>query len=328
MNFELILPQQIIFGKGTIKRVAEQVNELGGKRILIITSKGMQDREGLKYITCEVGSIIYSKVEPDPSSETVIKCAEFARKEKADLVVGFGGGSVMDVAKKVATDLGLPKIMIPTTAGSGSEVTHEVVFKVDGKKQGFTDKKLVANVAIVDPNLLKTLPQRKMIASAFDALSHSIESYQSKRGNDLTRALSYRAYEIIVKILHLGINSIQNNRVHLSDGSLLAGIAFGNSGTTLCHALSYPLSNKGIPHGEAVAIMLPYSIEFNGCGLGKNLANGLKMIARDFRFEAVFGSDTIEEMAKEVMEDERHLSNNPVEVKFEDVAIIYKEALS
>jgi len=326
MKLELMLPQRIIFGEGSIKRVGEQAERLGGKKVLIVTSKGMWKRECLKQIANEVDSIIYSEVTPDPLLENAIECASIAYGKGVDLIIGLGGGSVMDVAKTVATNLGLSKIMVPTTAGSGSEVTHDAVLKVDGKKRGFVDERLVADVAIVDPDLLKTLPQRLMVSSAIDALAHSIESYQAKRGNVLTQDLAFEACEFIGASLCLGIDRLQDARVDLAMGSLLAGMAFGNSGTALCHALSYPLSNRGMPHGEAVAVMLPYAVEFNGLddGFDENLVVMLRERASSVGIRVDFDGD-VEEMAREVMEDGRHLSNNPKGVGFGDVVEIFRK---
>jgi len=342
VNFKLILPQRIIFGEGTIKQVGEQVKRLGGNRTVIVTSEGMRKRECLSQVVdllhdSDVNPVIFSEVTPDPSSDNMLGCVSFTYEAlwgltvglDGGVVIGLGGGSVMDVAKKVATDLGLLKIMVPTTAGSGSEVTHDVVFKVDGKKRGSADERLVADVAIIDPDLLKTLPQRLMVASAIDALSHSIESYQAKRGNVLTQDLAFKACEFIDNSLCWGIDGLQDARVGLAMGSLLSGMAFGNSGTTLCHALSYPLSNRGMSHGEAVAVMLPYAIGFNGYedGFDECLVARLSEMVSKVGIGASYDGD-IEEMAKEVMEDERHLSNNPREVRFEDVVRIYKEAMA
>lgn len=340
MEFKLILPQRIIFGEGTIKQVGEQAKRLGGERALIVTSRGMRARECFSQIAgllkdSGIDYAIYSRVGSDPSLENMIECAKFAEEALFDLtvgleggfVIGLGGGSVMDVAKRVATDLRLPKIMVPTTAGSGSEVTHDAVFKVDGKKRGSANEELVADVAIVDPELAYTLSPRQTASSGIDALAHAVESNGAKRGNALTERLASDAYEVIKSNLEKAIGGNYDARVNLSLGSLMAGMAFGNSGTTLSHALAYPLSNRGLSHGEAVAIVLPYAIEFNkrlGLGVLDGVIDGLRDIIDRFKFGAGFEGD-IEEMAKEAMEDERHLSNNPEEVKYEDVVRIYKE---
>ena len=200
MQFELILPKKIIFGNGSVVRVGDEAKNLGCESALIVTSKGMKKREALKKVIDSlnsegINSKIFYEVEPEPPIENVYECMEFA--EDADLIIGMGGGSVIDVAKKSAADLSLRKVMIPTTAGTGSEVTHETVLKVEGKKRAFVDEKLTPDVAIVDPELMKTMPQKLVASSGIDALAHAIECYDSKRSNLLVKTLAFEAYRII-----------------------------------------------------------------------------------------------------------------------------------
>jgi alcohol dehydrogenase class IV len=328
-NFTFVVPKRILFGRGSLDRVGEELKELSGTIPLIITSKGMVKREGFFKLTNliekeKLSTVVFNKVKPEPSIETVEKCLNVANENRCDLIVGFGGGSAMDVAKKVAMDLNLPKIMIPTTAGTGSEVTHESVLKVEGKKRAFVDKRLIADVAVVDPSLMMTMPKRLIASSGMDALAHSVESYECKKGNELTRALAHRAYLLIKDNVRKAVSYDKDAISSMALASLMAGMAFGNSGTTLCHALTYPLSNKGIPHGEAIAIMLPPSLEFNNFDEGAILE--IRKIIKDVGLPARFEGD-VYEMAKVVMKDKRHLANNPRKVTFEDVVAIYKKVV-
>ena len=327
-QFELILPKKIIFGVGSVERVGSEVKKLDGESALIVTSRGMKKRDALKKVIESlenegINSKVFCEVDPEPPIENVHKCTEFA--ESCDLIIGMGGGSVIDVAKKSAADLGLWKIMIPTTAGTGSEVTHESVLKVEGKKRAFVDEKLTPDIAIVDPDLMKTMLQRLVASSGIDALAHAIECYDSKKSNLLVETLAFEAYEIIKDNLKKAVEGNEKAIERMAFGSLIAGMAFGNSGTALAHALSYPLSNEGIPHGEAVAMVLPYALEFNG--FDAEVIKEVKKIIRDLKLgRKVKGN--IEEMAKVVMEDEKHLSNNPKEVTFEDVVNIYRQVVT
>jgi alcohol dehydrogenase class IV len=228
----------------------------------------------------------------------------------------------MDVAKKAAADLALPKIMVPTTAGTGSEVTHESVLKVDGKKKAFVEAGLTADVAVVDPNLCQTMSKRLATSSAMDALAHAVECSESRKSNPIAKTLALEAYNLIKDNLMQAVKGDTQAMVNLSLGSLMAGMAFGNSGTGLGHALSYPLSNRGIPHGEAVATVLPYAIEFNGSdpAFARKLIKFMRII--ELRWNPRW--DT-EEMAAEVMEDKRHLENNPVAATFADVLGIFEK---
>ena len=327
MSFSFVLPQKVIFGAGSIAVIGEEAKRLGGRKVLIVTSPGMVHRPHLKQAVDSLKKhklqfIVFSEVTPEPPIEDAYRCIAFAREKGVDLLVGLGGGSVMDVAKKAAADLSLPKIMVPTTAGTGSEVTHESVLKVDGKKRAFVEAGLTADVAIVDPNLCQTMLKRLATSSAMDALAHAVECHESRKSNPIARTLALEAYNLIKDNLMQAVKGDTQAMVNLSLGSLMAGMAFGNSGTTLGHALSYPLSNRGIPHGEAVAIVLPYALEFNGSDLV--FAKQLRKLVRTIEFQWNPRWD-VNEMALEVMQDERHLGNNPVEVTFEDVLGIFEK---
>lgn len=322
-----IVPKTIIFGWGSFKKIVQGLEKLNSARPFIVTSRGMVKRKGFLKLKALIKNktryiAIFNEVEPEPSMETVEKCAKVVRRTNSDLVVGVGGGSVMDVAKKVAMDLELPKIMVPTTAGTGSEVTHESVLKVEGKKKAYVDEKLTPDMAIVDPSLMLTMPRRLMASSGIDALAHAIESYQSKRGNELTRTLAYKAYSLIKENIKKALSYDKNAISNMALASLMAGMAFGNSGTTLAHALAYPLSNQGVPHGEALAIVLLPALKFNS--VEKSIISEVREIIEYTGLPTSFKGDSYE-MAKLVMEDERHLSNNPKNVAFEDVVKIYEQ---
>lgn len=329
MNFTFVVPQRILFGWNSLESISEEVKRLCRKNPLIVTSKGMVKRESFfKLMTLikkeKLSSVVFNGVEPEPSMETAEKCMRIVRESGCTLIIGLGGGSAMDVAKKVATDLELPKIMIPTTAGTGSEVTHESVLKVEGKKRTFVDKRLTADVAIVDPSLMMTMPARLIASSGIDALAHAIESYQCKKSNELTISLARRAYLLIKDNIRKAITYDENAISNMALASLMAGMAFGNSGTTLCHALTYPLSNKGIPHGEAVAIMLPPALEFNN--FDKEVILEIKNIIKDVGLPTRFEGDA-HEMAAVAIRDKRHLSNNPKGVTFEDLVLVYRKVV-
>lgn len=327
MSFTFIVPKTIIFGWNSLDRIVQELRKLDSVNPLIVTSEGMVKRGGfLKLVGLikkgKSPSAVFNDVEPEPSIGTAERCLKMMKKSNCDSVIGLGGGSVMDAAKKVAMDSNLPKIMIPTTAGTGSEVTHESVLKVKGKKKAFVDQKLTADVAIVDPNLMMTMSRRLIASSGIDALAHAVESYQCKRGNELTSVLAHKAYLLIKENIRKAISHDANAISNMALASLTAGMAFGNSGTALGHALAYPLSNQGVPHGEAVAIVLPPALEFNS--FEKEIISKIRKIIKDVGLPTSFKGNT-RVMAEVVMEDERHLSNNLREVTFEDVVRIYQE---
>jgi alcohol dehydrogenase class IV len=325
-EFQLLLPRSIIFGSGTVQRVGSEAKKLGASKILIVTSHGMAKRVCMEQVTTSLSYLglrfeIFAGVVPEPPIENADDCLSAAKAYGADLLIGLGGGSVLDVTKKVASDLGLGKIVMPTTAGTGSEVTNISVFKVKGRKKVLIDNSFIADAAIVDPALSLTMPPKLAASTGMDALAHATECYQSKRANPVTKALAMEAYTLIRENLRAAVADDPKAKANMSLASLMAGMAFGNSGTTLGHALSFPLSDEGIPHGKAVAVMLPYALEYNG--FDPEIIAEVKSLIADLDITVVAKAD-IQEMAKIVMADKRRLANNPREVKLADVVEIYR----
>jgi alcohol dehydrogenase len=324
-SFDFQLPTKIVFGEGTVQRLTGEIKRLGRSRALIITSGGMSQRQVVKDILADLDRAaiianIYSSAPPEPSVEDVDTCLKFANKITPDLVIGLGGGSAMDVAKKIALEIGAPKIMIPTTAGSGSEVTHNSVLKIDGRKKSFNDVRLAADMAIVDPDLLTTMPAAGMVSSAMDAMAHAVESYGARKGNSMVRALALEAYLLSRDNIGRALSDDAEGRRNIAMGSLMAGMALITTGTTLGHALAYPLSDRGISHGLSLAIVLPYLLEINRFDAG--YADELKSFRQKYCVIPEIDWN-IKEMAAEVAADERHLSNNAREVTLHEITDIY-----
>ena len=235
--------------------------------------------EGMKYT-------LYDKVEPEPRIELADEGAALAIKNKCDIVVGIGGGSAMDVAKAIAvlatnkgsavdylglnkvTKPGLPKIMIPTTAGTGSEVTFTAVFirKNLKKKEGMNSPYLYPELALLDPELTLSLPPRPTAETGIDALCHAIESYTSVIASPMSELFSLQAIALIAENLRTCVHDGKNlqARENMLLASLYAGLGLANAGVTAVHSLSYPLGGKyGIGHGMANTLMLPATMAFN-----------------------------------------------------------------
>lgn len=327
MDFTFRLPPRITFARGSAATTGEEARELGRRRALLVTSPGMPRRDCFSLITeslerSGVGYTIFTGIVPEPSMENVDDCSADARRNRSDLVIGLGGGSALDVAKKAAAELKLPMIMLPTTAGTGSEVTHESVLKVDGKKKAFVDKSLLPNVAIVDPDLAATMPRWLAVNSGIDALAHALECWQSKKSSPLVETLARDAFVMLKDNILKSVEGDKQAQLNMCLGSLMAGMAFGNSGTTLGHALSYPLSNRGLSHGMAVAMGLPYALEFNGA----EAATIAEVAAVVGLANPAWNPDwDIAEMTTEVMGDVRHLSNNPRQVSSADVTAMLRQ---
>jgi len=185
-------------------------------------------------------------------------------------IVSIGGGSTIDVGKWLARKYGLKHTAIPTTCGSGSEMTKFCVLMVDGKKVTFSDKRFIPKKHILQPNLLQTLPVDQIISSGLDALSHSLESYWSINSTKMSRKYSLSAMNFLVSNFKKALKYDEEALMYMLVGANLAGRAINITKTNVCHAISYPLTEiYGIPHGIACAMTLPY---FTKKMMGKDIS--------------------------------------------------------
>lgn len=300
--YEIVQPPNIIFGSGSAKNYPYH------SKCLVITSQGSWKRDWFNYLGLKE-FIVYDLVEPNPSMKTVDDIIAKFDFKLVSAVIGLGGGSSLDVAKYVAFKTNKKKIMIPTTFGSGSEVTRISVLKIDGKKKSFHNNMIVADVAIVDPNFIKSAPLEIIKNAAIDACAQCTEAFDSKLGNIYTKFLCERAFGF----LESGI--LNSNCEHLALGSLISGLGFGNSSTTLGHALSYVFSNEGISHGHALAFTTTLAHKFNDSKFYlpfKNLVEHLKF--RPIRLE-----QNIDDAVEIILMDKKHLDHNPKKVTGENI---------
>lgn len=295
--FTIKQPSTIIFGKHSANSYDFPEN------CIIITSQGAKSRGWIDYLSLN-DKPIFDQVESNPSIETTEKIQSEFRKYNFSHVIGLGGGSSLDVAKYVAYKLGKSKIMIPTTFGSGSEVTRIAVLKVEGKKRSFYDDGMFADTAIIDPYFLKTAPAKIIKNSAVDACAQCSEAYDSKISNPYTKFLCEQAFNL----LEDGI--IHHNFDKIALGSLVSGLGFGNCSTTLGHALSYVFSNEGISHGHALAFTTTVAHQFNS---SKFYDRFLKLV-QFLKFEPIDLKQNVEEAAELILTDRKHLDNNPTEI--------------
>ena len=305
--YQFQTPTKIISGIGSTAEIIKELNYLHAKKVLLITDPGLvqagvaqQVVEMLKQAAVEVE--IFDAVEPDPSIQVATKAAEMAKNVKANVLIALGGGSAIDTAKSAAllvTNGGylkdyagvnkvvkpiLPLIAVPTTAGTGSEVTIFAVMSDPDKQEKFTiSSALIAPaVAVLDPLLTLKLPPSVTAFTGMDALTHAIEAFTSSIAQPPTDALALSAIKLVLK--HLPVAVGRGDNIKARDGmlqaSLLAGIAFNNAFLGLAHAIASPLGGHfHVPHGLANAVMLPYVMEYNlptavrryaeiGCALG------------------------------------------------------------
>ena len=205
--------------------------------------------------------------------------------------------------------------MIPTTFGSGSEVTRISVFNVDGKKTSFHDEKILADVAIVDPTFIEGTPIEVIKNSAIDSCAQCSEAYDSKLANPYTKFLCNTAFGILEY-------AILNDKFEkLALGSLLTGLGFGNSSTTLGHALSYVYSNEGIMHGHALSFTTLVAHKFNNSVFYKRFENIVKKLS----FKKISLNLDLNTASELILEDKKHLDNNPIPITKNEIIDLLKE---
>lgn len=295
---------QIVFGEGALGAL----DELHGYRALVVTDatlvklglvdkvKGHLDKAGLEVR-------VFDAVEPDPSLQTVRQGACVAQEYAPDWIIGLGGGSAMDAAKAIwilyerpdldpaeinpFIELGLRKkarlVTVPTTSGTGSEVTWAIVLTdtQEQRKLSLGNRENVADMAIVDPEMVMGMPPRLTADTGLDALTHAVEGYTCTWHTDMTDGLCVQAVQFILKYLPRAVangNDLEaREKMHIA--ATLAGLGFGNSLASMAHATGHALGALfHVPHGRAVGIMLPYTIEFIAAEAPERFADLARML--------------------------------------------------
>ncbi len=285
---------RILIGAGVSNQIADEVKRLSGKSVMIITDPGLVksgicDRIEAALVKGGCSFRRFDGVEPDPPFEIASLAAQAVKEAGADLILGIGGGSSLDIAK-VASILvtndgpvssyfgidmvpkpGLKTILAPTTAGTGSEVTPIAILSDHHEKlkKGIVSSYLFPSVAILDPEFTLGLPAAVTAATGMDALIHAVEAFTSKNATSFTDMLAKEAMWLISQNIRTAFANGSNldARAKMLEGSLLAGMAFANAGVTAVHAFAYPIGAEfHIPHGVANSIMLAAVMEFNMLG--------------------------------------------------------------
>lgn len=288
--FEFHLPTKIQFGAGLATDLAETLSRYGHK-IFVLTDQNLvrfglltpilESLQGKLEVVC-----VFEDIPPNSEVKTVQAAYQSLLKHPADMLLAIGGGSVMDTAKAVnilkhyggdlldyqgvgilEDPLG-PLICIPTTAGTGSEVTKYAVIKDNETHQKvvFVSPSLCPHLAVLDPELLRSLPKGMTAASGMDALTHAIEAIVANQSNFISEALAFQVIRLVHQHLKASVEN-GNDLAHRSAmliASTLGGMAFNDAGVGIIHAMAHPLGgHSNIPHGMANSIMLPYGIQFN-----------------------------------------------------------------
>lgn len=302
--WKVLTPKKIVFGENAAKDFEYPDNSL-----VITTTTPEIYNKWLDYMGIK-NYEIYDKVAPDPAIETVESIKkEYEGKKGISAYIGLGGGSSMDVCKYLGKLTGIPKILIPTTFGTGAEMTTYAVISFEHKKKLLQDEAFLADAAIVDPYFLPGTPFNIMRNSACDAAAQASEGYDSRLGNPFTRLFCKEAFDILE-------DAIINDKPQLLPyGAMLSGIGFGNSSTTLGHALSYVFSNEGVPHGYALSSCTTVAHKFNRSIYYERF----KRISQKLKFEPLTLKKPLDEAADVIMPDRGHLDNNPIPVTKQDV---------
>lgn len=377
------VPGQIIFGVGAARTVGAEAKRLGASHAFVVSDPNLQKLGVTDQIVASlaaqgVRSTVHAEIEFEPSVQSVGPGVAVAREAGCDLVVGLGGGSTLDTAKAVAMLLrhegeagdylgiglvkhrGAPSILMPTTGGTGAEITPNALFYIPAvrEKQAIVSPHIIPEVALVDPEVALTVPTAVTAATGLDALSHAVEAYTSQNASPLTDLYALEAIRLIG--VHLRTAVANGNDLEARDGmaraSLYAGIAIGNAGTNIVHALAYPLQGQHrITHGIANSLLLPYGMEFNALSnlpkfaavaeaLGEPIAGlsprtaaarsaeACRLLSQDIGIpqklrEVGIRSEHLGAIAEAAMKITRLLANNPRQVRPEDARAILERAL-
>jgi alcohol dehydrogenase len=381
-SFTVTQPTRIQFGVDSINDLAHTVQDFNGSHVFLVMDPGLVKAGIAARITAPLDGasipyVLYDSIDPEPGLRLADKGCKLAKSKGCDCVIGVGGGSAMDVAKAVAILMtnggkaadylgldkipkpGVPKIMVPTSAGTGAEVTFTAVFinEKTGSKGGMNGAPLYPEAAILDPMLTLSLPPNVTASTGIDALTHALEAYTSTQAHTISEMYSLEAIRLISRNLpkaYANGNNLEARSAMLM-GSLLGGKALATAGVGLVHAMAYPMGGMfGIAHGLANAILLPYVIEYNLIGnmekfarlaavMGKKTEDMTLREAAERCVEALFELNNdvgipgtlqdidipveqIPEMARIALTVTRPVENNPRKPSLEDVINIYQMA--
>ena len=373
---------RIISACGSALQLTDQCAQLGVKRPLLVTDPQLVNIGLIEPVLAALRAsgldvVVFDQVREDPPESIVLQAAQMGRSEHIDGVIAVGGGSSMDVAKVVAVLLGgdqtlpelygvdqvsgqrLPLILVPTTAGTGSEVTPVAVITTgETTKAGVSSATLLPDIAVLDADLTLGLPPAITAMTGVDAMVHAIEAYTSRhKKNPLSDNLARQALHLLARNIRTAVHEGGNReaRANMLLGALLAGQAFANAPVAAVHALAYPLGGHyHIPHGLSNSLVLPSVLEFNapkaselyaqladivvgevvpGSNEAKTaaLVGSLRQLIDEVNLpatlrEAKVKESDLEMLAQDAMLQQRLLINNPRDVAYEDALSIYRAA--
>lgn len=360
MDWNYQQPVRLIFGNG---RVNEVQRLLAGSRrpLLVCDPSAVKNKTADRILAMHDHMEVFSGVSPNPDVTEVNRCSAIVREKKIDHIIAMGGGSVMDLAKaasaavqyieeyhgtgKPIPEITIPLTAVPTTAGTGSEVTCVAVLtdRACGKKAPINSDFFYPKTAVIDPELTLTLPPQVTASCGIDVLCHAVEGYWSRGHQPICSALAVRAIRTVFRYLPTAYRQPENlaAREKMAEASVLAGLAFTLPKTTSSHACSFPLTSRyGIPHGEACGLTLDYFIRLNtgdsrtreladllGYDSVGDFADAVLALKRELHLRTNLKDLRLsEEEIRELAEASHHpnLDNNPVKVSHRDLEWLYQ----
>lgn len=380
-------PPLSYLGYGALQELAPLSLRLArSKKVLLVADPVVQQLGMAERVTASLEGVgfqvdVYTDLEPEPSLATGERLVRFVRSSGAGLIIGLGGGSALDLAKLAAVlsshegevkdylnlsairsiqHPGLPKILMPTTSGTGSEVTNIAVLSLGHTKDAVVHDYLLPDAAVVEPELTLSVPAKITAATGLDALTHAIEAYLSRYANPVSDALALQAIRLGSRSLIQAVRDGRNRqaRSDLSAASHLAGIAFSQAGVGGVHALAYPLGGQfHVAHGEANAVLLPYVMAYIRPACESRLADIwnamtdenlrtaeeqrehkaaacirlLHQLVRDAGIATNLGglgipANALDSLAQDALKQTRLLDRSPMPLKLGDIRNIYAAA--
>lgn len=358
MANRMILNETSYHGAGAIQHIVDEVRSRSFKKALVVTDKDLIKFKVVEKVTALLDTAglayeIFDEVKANPSVDVIKKGVAKFKQSGADYLIAIGGGSPIDSSKAIGIIINNPEfedvlslegvapthqkcvpiIAIPTTAGTAAEVTINYVITDEANKRKFVcvDVHDVPAVAIVDPDMMSSMPKGLTAATGMDALTHAIEGYTTKAAWALTDALHLEAIRLIAKHLRGAVENTKEGREGMALGQYVAGMGFSNVGLGIVHSMAHPLSAYyDTPHGIANAVLLPYVLEFNAPATGEKFreiarAMGVKgvddMSQDEYRKAAI---DAVKQLSKDVgIPEKLHM----IGVKQEDLVALSQDAL-
>jgi len=383
-DFVFYLPIKIVFGTGKFNTAGEEAAKLGHKAFIVTGKKSAEKSGLLKRFTDllerkKVSWVHFNGIEPNPTSKIIDKASELARRENCDFVVGLGGGSVLDAAKSIALSAksglpiwkhaaswisdyvepkeALPIMAIETLAGTSSDSDNISVITNEktGEKPGFSSSLLFPKVAIIDPEIMVSVPPRMTAITGFDILCHTMEGYVTKASHPIASILNLRAIEIVINYLPTAVKygSNMEARSYLAFANVLAGFSLTHSRAALLHAMEHPISGHfNVTHAEGLAALMPKWLEFSWDGnmaafrdIGsifglapdentkENVVSAVKAFLQKIGLEVSLSKLGVKrESFKEMAEESLHymaggVANNPVVATRDDIIRLLEESM-